>query len=396
MTVKWGIAKGRLDPDYGATTGFNQRSKNVYLRVSDSHGGLSTRVSRTWRCDGYHGTINDGYQKLFDYWNEYGSPTEADIYMNYYAGDESRWRPKLQAYRQIINSDKPSFEQLLQSLYPLLDSLVDGDYEVNICDMLPTNGDGNYYYQYPGKTKITDWATPEMPLYQGYSSMEWAFPLYLMPTQAEQLTNLQNSEETVLRGMGITLRFGGFNNYLIDGHHKAKLAFEQRRVLPCINICRLVSGVNNISFHDFSNLSLKMDYQFSLISDNYFLDYPTTLDVIRAYDYFYEYEDWSPMEQLTDLQAIMAQRGLSEEEILRIIQGLFYSDNVKAYLSLEPTIRNDYPFPTIYRAYYGLLCNWLKRPGVPAILWQFLIDDLSDDTDLNNFIAERMLATGTV
>lgn len=397
MVVKWGIVKNKLSPNYMEMTGFNQRSENIYLRVSDSHGGLATRTSKKWKRDGYQGSIDDGYYKLFDYWNEYGSPTEEDIYVNYYAGDESRWRPKLKEYRKVINGENLSFQRLLPALYPLLDSLANGDYKLNVADMLPTTGDGDYFYHYKNLTKIMDDATIETPLYQGYSAMECAFPLYLMPTQPRQLTDMQQNDETTCQGqgMGITLRFSGFNNYLIDGHHKAKLAFEQRRVCPCINICRLESGVNNVKFHAFSSLSLKSNYYSSTISNDYFLDYPTTLDVARTYDYFNEYSATSLADQHACLQAIMV-RGQSEEGLLRIIQGLFYSNNISEYLGLETKIRNDYPFPVIYRCYYGLLSNWIGKSNVHEVLWQFLVDNISNDNELNNFIAERMVDVGAI
>lgn len=82
--------------------------------------------------------------------------------------------------------------------------------------------------------------------------------------------------------------------------------------------------------------------------------------------------------------------------MLRIIQGLFYSHNVSEYLKLEHMIRFDYPFPVIHRRYYGLLTNWMTIDGVQEILLQFLIDKRSNDDQLNQFIAERIVEIGTL
>jgi len=395
MTVRWGVRRDDTEPKYAETIGFNRRSENIYLRISDGLGILANRQSENWGRDGFKGNIKIGQDKLFDYWNETSSPTEEDIYTNYYAGNEALWRPKLQEYRKVVNFETPTLKKLLVALYPVLDSLVDGDYILNVCDMLPTTGEGTYFYQYSGLEKVKDSSTIEMPLFQGASSMDAAFPLYLIPTQSEALTNMTFNNQDGLNGIGITLGFRGFDNYLIDGHHKAKRAFQQHQTFPCISICSLGGGIRNVDFREISDFPVNMNYYLSTISDYRFLDYPTTEDIVMTYDYFYEFLELPLAEQAIDLELELV-KGQSQEEMLRIIQGLFYSHNVSEYLKLEHMIRFDYPFPVIHRRYYGLLTNWLAINGVQEILLQFLIDKLSDDDQLNQFIAERIVEIGTL
>ncbi|MDM7527002.1 hypothetical protein QUE26_08195, partial [Lacticaseibacillus paracasei] len=74
-------------------------------------------------------------------------------------------------------------------------------------------------------------------------------------------------------------------------------------------------------------------------------------------------------------------------KVIWIIQGLFYTNEVDAYVRLEPLIRRFYPFEIIYRRYYSLLVNWLPQKHVQLLLMNFLIDNLSTDDELNQFVA---------
>lgn len=399
MTVTWGQAvNDQMLPNFYETSGFNQRSQHIYLRVVNGAGTLGLCQSQPagpWSDGGYSGSVTSGDHKLFDYWHETGSPTEMEIYANYYAGNEAIWQEKLHGYRRALSAEKLDLRQLLVSLYPLLDSLVDGDYSVTIRDMLPTTGDGRYFYDHPKLARVKDAASVTFSLYQGRSSMDTAFPLYLVPTQPEQLTDHNSASRNEPSGLGIAIELNGFNAYLIDGHHKAKAAFAKRQAFPCVVITSLGENrLETLSFQQFDKLPTKLDYGYSIISDSYFLDYPTTEDIMMTYDYFNSVRGLSLNAQTKQLRTILV-HGQTQEAMLRLIQGLFYSQNVRDYLKFDQLLRANYPFEPLYRRYYGLLVNWLDKPGVQDSLMQFLVDDFSTDKGVTQFVARQLADHGT-
>ena len=124
----------------------------------------------------------------------------------------------------------------------------------------------------------------------------------------------------------------------------------------------------------------------SKISDWHFLDYPTTYEIAMIIDYVAKSVK-APEEDRPVTIKMPISKGLSEEKVIWIIQGLFYTNEVDAYVRLEPLIRRFYPFEIIYRRYYSLLVNWLPQKHVQLLLMNFLIDNLSTDDELNQFVA---------
>ncbi|HAT55524.1 MAG TPA: hypothetical protein DCW31_09885, partial [Lactobacillus sp.] len=342
----------------------------------------------------YDGYIKNGKRKWFHFWSDYNHIEAGAFYSNYYLGDERDWTDKLSIFHQLSRVSSRSVKSILLALIPILESMEDGVYAVTIRDMLPANGNGSYFYKDEIRHHLMSASTSDIPEYNGYGAI-LPFSLYAVPTQSEELTNQAfiSRDTSVSSKLAVTFGFLGFNDYLFDGHRIAQAAFEQGQSFPCVSILPLFDNLDNNKWNsDLSEFPSDIRYRQSIISAAKFLDYPSVTDILMTYDFFEEFSELSLSEQAQQLSSQLV-HGQSESEMLRIIQGLFYGNNRSEYLKLERKIRFDYPFPTIYRRYYGLLVNWLGDDSVEDILMNFLIDRLSDDDELNNFIAAELNRT---
>ncbi|MDS0488775.1 hypothetical protein NNA34_00480 [Lacticaseibacillus paracasei] len=397
MTVSWYLEdfndesnELNNDSDIDFST-FNQRTHNIQLKVKGGKGLLRFVNQQVWGTEGVSESVIFNGHKIADAFNKYASPTEEWIYKNYYVGDKITCHQRLSEYRHTIQGSRPLLKQILMSLVPFFDLLRDGIYLFTIRDLLPVNGNGDFFaIQRTGL--IHDDATTESPIYDSTNSGT-SFPLYLVPTQPTSMLNfkhIQQLEKSQTVGMGLTYEFYGFTNLLFDGHHRAAVAFSQKAVFPCVSIVPLsfanTDSADDIKFTPLEDFPEGEYVGKSKISDWHFLDYPTTYEIAMIIDYVAKSVK-APEEDRPVTIKMPISKGLSEEKVIWIIQGLFYTNEVDAYVRLEPLIRRFYPFEIIYRRYYSLLVNWLPQKHVQLLLMNFLIDNLSTDDELNKFVA---------
>lgn len=152
---------------------------------------------------------------------------------------------ELMEIQKEINTDFISLENSIKAMNPLLKLFERGFYMIAEAECYPTDGNGNFFWNVPNK--LTD--SPATGLaYLRDSDTYCVFnqPVYLYPTQTtdcydekrvkyyiDKFNNTDNNEPRA-----IVYNFGGFINFVIDGHHKACAAALLGKPLKCLLIIK--------------------------------------------------------------------------------------------------------------------------------------------------------------
>ena len=152
---------------------------------------------------------------------------------------------ELMEIQKEINTDFISLENSIKAMNPLLKLFETGFYMIAEAECYPIDGNGNFFWNVPNK--LTD--SPATGLaYLRDSDTYCVFnqPVYLYPTQTtdcydekrvkyyiDKFNNTDNNEPRA-----IVYNFGGFINFIIDGHHKACAAALLGKPLKCLLIIK--------------------------------------------------------------------------------------------------------------------------------------------------------------
>ena len=160
-------------------------------------------------------------------------------------GIENENCDELMEIQKEINTDFISLENSIKAMNSLLKLFEIGFYMIAEAECYPTDGNGNFFWNVPNK--LTD--SPATGLaYLRDSDTYCVFnqPVYLYPTQTtdcydekrvkyyiDKFNNTDNNEPRA-----IVYNFGGFINFIIDGHHKACAAALLGKPLKCLLIIK--------------------------------------------------------------------------------------------------------------------------------------------------------------
>ena len=152
---------------------------------------------------------------------------------------------ELMEIQKEINADFISLENSIKAMEPLLKLFETGFYLIAEAECYPTDGNGNFFWNVPNK--LTD--SPATGLaYLRDSDTYCVFnqPVYLYPTQTTDCYNeervkyyinkFNNADNNEPRA--IVYNFGGFINFVIDGHHKACATALLGKPLKCLLIIK--------------------------------------------------------------------------------------------------------------------------------------------------------------
>ena len=185
-------------------------------------------------------------------------------------GIENAKCQELMEIQKEINADFISLENSIKAMSPLLKLFETGFYMIAEAECYPTDGNGNFFWNVPNK--LTD--SPATGLaYLRDSDTYCVFnqPVYLYPTQTtdcydekrvkyyiDKFNNTDNNEPRA-----IVYNFGGFINFIIDGHHKACAAALLGKTLKCLLIIKgeysRNYGENNQIYLKFLNSEIKKE-----------------------------------------------------------------------------------------------------------------------------------------
>lgn len=152
---------------------------------------------------------------------------------------------ELMEIQKEINADFISLENSIKAIEPLLKLFETGFYLIAEAECYPTDGNGNFFWNVPNK--LTDSpATGLAYLRDTDTYCVFNQPVYLYPTQTTDCYNEERvkyyidkfNNEDNNEPRAIVYNFGGFINFVIDGHHKACAAALLGKPLKCLLIIK--------------------------------------------------------------------------------------------------------------------------------------------------------------
>ncbi|MDF2884840.1 MAG: hypothetical protein K0R54_5410 [Clostridiaceae bacterium] len=125
-----------------------------------------------------------------------------------------------------------------QKIKPILSLLEDGYYILKELDLIPTDGEENFFWKLDGTSKNYN---ASADLYYDCKCVA-GMPKFMVPSQGTECYNKERVEyyrERIRSGeklFGIAIELRGFMTLLIDGHHKATASYLEGKTLSCITI----------------------------------------------------------------------------------------------------------------------------------------------------------------
>lgn len=140
----------------------------------------------------------------------------------------------------LIESLNDGFEKI-KSLLSLLD---EGYYILKEVDLIPTDGEENYFWNLKSQNKNY---VASAPFYFSGEGSILGVPKFILPSQGTNSYDKERAEyyrQRIANGeklFGIAIESTGFMALLIDGHHKATAAYLEGKTLSCITIINVSS-----------------------------------------------------------------------------------------------------------------------------------------------------------
>ena len=150
---------------------------------------------------------------------------------------------ELMEIQKEINADFISLENSIKAMEPLLKLFETGFYLIAEAECYPTDGNGNFFWNVPNEFTDSP-ATGLAYLKDSDTDTSYVFnqPVYLYPTQTTDCYNEERVEYYIDKfnnePRAIVYNFGGFINFIIDGHHKACAAALLGKPLKCLLIIK--------------------------------------------------------------------------------------------------------------------------------------------------------------
>ena len=134
-----------------------------------------------------------------------------------------------------VRNLKDGFEKIK----PLLSLLDEGYYILKEVELIPTDGEGNYFWDLNNESKNYP---ASVPYYFTSEGSILGVPKFMLPSQGTNSYDKERVEhyrKRIANGeklFGIAIELRGFMALLIDGHHKATAAYLEGKTLSCITI----------------------------------------------------------------------------------------------------------------------------------------------------------------
>ena len=162
-------------------------------------------------------------------------------------GIENAKCQELMEIQKEINADFISLENSIKAMEPLLKLFETEFYLIAEAECYPTDGNGNFFWNIPNE--FTDSPATGLAYLKDSDTDTYCVfnqPVYLYPTQTTDCYNeervkyyinkFNNADNNEPRA--IVYNFGGFINFIIDGHHKACAAALLGKPLKCLLIIK--------------------------------------------------------------------------------------------------------------------------------------------------------------
>ncbi|MTD41457.1 hypothetical protein GIX45_23120 [Erwinia sp. CPCC 100877] len=178
----------------------------------------------------------------------------------YTATDESYWCPTcerlikkhydsltnkeikemLTNYRETMSSTDSTFKEIIAANDPIIKLLPSGKYTLSLRKIFPTFGERAIFSAVEdGELKSSVDCYFERLEGSNERISIPSLTSYMLPTQTDNYYSEQTLDEyraMEFLGRGLIIHFSGFLGCLLDGHHKAKIAYERNEPLECLVI----------------------------------------------------------------------------------------------------------------------------------------------------------------
>lgn len=311
---------------------------------------------------------------LFSYKNEllytvsdenYWCPTCERLIRKHYSSSSNRAiKDIMNTYREAMAHENSSLEELINANYPILSLLPSGKYVLSLRNIFPTFGEDKLFSEFTDKilTASTDSYYRYLDNEQGSISVE-ASTSYMLPTQlddvySEETLNVYRTKDYL--GRGLVVHLSGFVGCLLDGHHKATVAYERNRALECLVVERYTE---NAVYRGIQNE--KNEVSMAKI--------PTIHELCYLQNFIDTY-DITTIEELKKLteEIIKDDDYFEDMEQLIIALGVFKSDRL---IDLYPLIIETYLYKDIRLSYFDYLSQLERTATIESAMLDFLIND---------------------
>ena len=302
----------------------------------------------------------------------YWCPTcERIIRKHYDSSSNSEIKEIMNTYREAMNNQNSSLNQLIDANYPILSLLPSGKYIISVRQIFPTFGENKIFSEFTDKT-----LTASVDSYykflggdNGHISVD-SSTCYMLPTQTSQSYSketLNRYREKEYLGRGLIIKLSGFIGCLLDGHHKATIAHERTETLECVVIepyveSRIYTGDN----------SSEETFNFNRI--------PT----IDEFCYLQNFLDINEVKSMTDLEEL-TKNVVKDRNYFEDMEQLIVTLHIfkpKLLEELYDTILESYLYKDIRLRYFGYLATLERTETIKQLMLDFLINDDYENKEL--------------
>lgn len=249
----------------------------------------------------------------------------------------------LESVHLLFNTPFQNLEDSFEKLKPLLGLLPTGIYSLVDTELIPTDGDGNFFWK-----RSTEFQRCIGTTDYYYESGSWdgvsSTPQFLIATQSPKMFNMERANFYMNQEnmRSIAIHFQGFLCALLDGHHKAVACTLKQQTVPTLliesgyysmpynkpketsiifpsHIHRMIgkypSFFRNIeNFTYWKNISKnEISKMVSLVEDS-FDTYPWTQEILNSAKYFPTIVDHAHLEWAGDTSQTRLEKIMSGEE----------------------------------------------------------------------------------
>ncbi len=248
--------------------------------------------------------------------------------------------------------------------YQILSLLPSGKYIISIRQIFPTFGESKIFSEFNDKilTASVDSYYKFLGGDNGHISVD-SSTCYMLPTQTGQSYSketLNSYREKEYLGRGLVINLSGFIGCLLDGHHKATIAYERTETLECVVIEPYVES--RIYTGDKSN-----EETFNI----------NGIPTIDEFCYLQNFLDINEIKSMTDLEEL-TKNVVKDRNYFEDMEQLIVTLHIfkpKLLEELYDTILESYLYKDIRLRYFGYLATLERTETIEQLMLDFLIND---------------------
>ena len=320
------------------------------------------------------------YSAISDY---YGCPTCEKLICRHYPDiDASEIAEKMDEYRSVMEQEHSNFEDILEVNEMLFQLLESGFYRVSLKRIFPTFGEPKIFSDFNNDQYLK----ASVDMYYQYmdngTSYVGSHIAYMLPTQSERELSedtLKNYRQKNYLGRGLVMGYTGFLGTLLDGHHKATIAYERDEALECLVIEKFHEEYQQIELNQFGFKIQRVptidDYcSITQLMENHEL---YTLESLQAFS-----ED------------VVAGKVFLQEDEMDCLLSYYHIFKASRLLELYSLLKQYY-YKDIRISYFEKLAKIEDSTLVDEVMLDYLINDEYDNPTVtsicDDYFAKKMI-----